>query len=115
MQPNGTINARCSCNGKRPCIHIKALLYACQSIFSNLDETVKIYDKLDGLKDKLLSKNPEPLSCLFDKNFRLSDCLKINEALKDLPSYKQIKDVVIMEKEFEKTTSNKIKRQKYVN
>ena len=82
MQPNGTVNARCSCNGKRPCIHIKALLYACQSIFSNLDETVKIYDKLDGLKDKLLSKNPEPLSCLFDKNFRLSDCLKINEALK---------------------------------
>ena len=34
----------------------------------------------------------------------------INEACKDLPVYKHIADIEIREKEFEKTTTNKIKR-----
>ncbi len=40
---------------------------------------------------------------------------KVSEALKELPMYKQVREIIIMEEEFEKTTSNKIKRQKYVN
>lgn len=39
---------------------------------------------------------------------------KINDVLQELPAYKQIREVIIVEEEFEKTTSNKIKRQKYV-
>lgn len=39
---------------------------------------------------------------------------KINEELRPLPMYKQISEIVIRECEFEKTTSNKIKRAKYI-
>jgi len=38
---------------------------------------------------------------------------KINEVLKPLPVYKQIREVIIMEEEFEKTTTKKIKRSLY--
>ncbi len=40
---------------------------------------------------------------------------KIREVLKPLPVYKQIKDVIIHEEEFEKTTTKKIKRNLYNN
>ncbi len=40
---------------------------------------------------------------------------KIREVLKPLPVYKQIKDVIIQEEEFEKTSSKKIKRNLYTN
>ncbi len=36
---------------------------------------------------------------------------KVSEAMASLPSYKQISEIIIRDKEFEKTTSNKIKRQ----
>ena len=39
---------------------------------------------------------------------------KISEALSKLPKYKQIQEIIVEEKEFEKTTTNKIKRQKYI-
>ena len=39
---------------------------------------------------------------------------KIKEVLAPLPQYKQIKHLIIRDSEFEKTTSNKIKRQLYV-
>ena len=34
----------------------------------------------------------------------------INEQTKELPVYKRISDIIIRDKEFEKTTTNKIKR-----
>lgn len=40
---------------------------------------------------------------------------KIKEVLKPLPMYKQISETIICDSEFEKTTSNKIKRAKYIN
>ena len=42
----------------------------------------------------------------------IKDVLKtdISEACSELPIYKRISDIVIREKEFEKTTTNKIKR-----
>ena len=39
---------------------------------------------------------------------------KINEVLAPLPQYKQIMHLVLRDTEFEKTTSNKIKRQLYI-
>ena len=39
---------------------------------------------------------------------------KISAALSKLPKYKQIQEVVLENEAFEKTTTNKIKRQKYV-
>lgn len=40
---------------------------------------------------------------------------EIRKRLSALPSYKQVRDVIIRKEEFEKTTSNKIKRAKYNN
>ena len=39
---------------------------------------------------------------------------KITEALQRLPKYKQVQEIIIEESEFEKTTTNKIKRNNYV-
>lgn len=40
---------------------------------------------------------------------------KVNSVLEPLPMYKQISEIIIRDTEFEKTTSNKIKRAKYIS
>ncbi len=54
--------------------------------------------------------NKEKLEELNLENVEESLRNDINEACKDLPVYKHIADIEIREKEFEKTTTNKIKR-----
>ena len=40
--------------------------------------------------------------------------VKVSAALSKLPKYKQVQEIIVQDEEFEKTTTKKIKRQKYV-
>ncbi len=70
---------------------------------------VIVYAPKDGNEEKHLSAE-----VYLEEEMSLDELhSEIKAKLAELPSYKQIRDVIIREEEFEKTTSNKIKRAKY--
>lgn len=66
---------------------------------------------VSGEKDEKGNENSLLAEVFLTEKKTVGEVLKgIKEACKELPIYKQISSVVIRDKEFEKTTSNKIKR-----
>ena len=53
----------------------------------------------------------ERLNHAFQEEISMIIMTEIKDVLKELPMYKQISKVTIRKEEFDKTTSNKIKRQ----
>lgn len=72
-------------------------------VFARKDEGV--YQR--GLTAKIFVNPDTPLGT---EELRI----KVSEALSKLPKYKQVQEIIIQEEPFEKTTTNKIKRQKYI-